>query len=408
MATQIQEVKSIGEVVFPSPGTVLADLWGKTIGVSKFSPYSSDWSESIKDDRGRVRLHLARRSFLQGSFKFDDLKKAYAMWVGLPEFGLMDIFLDGTFVKKKKFELPKRGNGIYRWKLKDRLSFLDRFKNINFFNPKDREVRGKKTRMLFVTLTWDPSSCDLETAWSGRKVEKIKGITSDDPYALPNKRCSPENVGDHYYAHARSCPCVSCRWNRWISAMRKKYGKIRVLRNFEAFGEKPEDGKVHADGYPHIHAVLYFEDHEFTVSYRDQNKHFRILRSERDDLANLWQFNADIEACYSVGGAMGYIKKYLLKTYGKESVENVHRINSEKADLTISLLWVFRKQSFAVSGGWNALIVRGVIQTSLENSEDPPGYPGKYSEFDYVWLGVFSVAELLDLDLDKAGVVYGA
>ncbi|GAI25402.1 unnamed protein product, partial [marine sediment metagenome] len=261
-------------------------------------------------------------------------------------------------------KLPKRGNDIYRWKMKRRLGFLESLGDSHFFDPKDRNLHGAKTRMLFITLTWDPKTCDLETAWSGRKLEKVVGCPDNDPYnPSPRKGTKPENVGDHYQSHVKGCPCVSCRYNRFTTALRMKFGRVKIFRNFEAFGESTADGEVHADGYPHVHAVLLFEDHAFTVSHRDRHNHFRILRADKDKIADLWQFHVDVEACYSVQGAMGYIKKYLQKTYGKPNVENVPRITSDKAELTISLLWLFRKQSFAVSGGWSSdLITYGVTQ----------------------------------------------
>ncbi|GAI27416.1 unnamed protein product, partial [marine sediment metagenome] len=104
----------------------------------------------------------------------------------------------------------------------------------------------------------------------------------------------------------------------------------------------------------------------------------------------------DLEACYSVGGAMGYIKKYLQKTYGKPNVENVHRVDSDKAELTTSLLWLFRKQSFAVSGGWSSdLMTYGVTQTDFSDFDD----------LIFEWGGVFTIPELNreyeDLEIDS-------
>jgi len=372
-------------VSYPSPGTFLSSIYGDTTGRRGFDPYLADWSDSIKDDRGRVRLHKARCAFLQGSFDFDDIKHSYRMWVNCAEYGKINVIKDGVVIETIISKLPKRGNDIYRWKMKKRLGFLESLGDSYFFDPKDRNLHGAKTQMLFITLTWDPKTCDLETAWSGLKTDKIKGLLNTDPYnPLFSKRCKPENVGDHYQSHVKGCPCVSCRWNRWITAMRKRYGRIKVFRNFEAFGEKPQDGKVHADGYPHVHAVLLFEDHDFTVSYRDPHKHFRILRAEKDKISNLWDSHVDIEACYSVQGAMGYIKKYLFKTYGDSTVENVHRVDSDKAELTVSLLWLFRKQSFAVSGGWSDLITYGVIQTDF----------GDFDGLTFEWVGVFTAVEL--------------
>ncbi len=393
--------------VFPSPNTMLSSIYGDTTGRRRFDPYLADWSDSIKDDRGRVRLHKARCAFLQGSFEFDDIKKAYQMWVGCDEYGKINVKKDGVVIETIISKLPKRGNDIYRWKLKKRLGFLDSLEDSKFFDPNDFDESigswdtvhrpSPKTKMLFVTLTWDPKTGDLESAWSGDTVERIVGLPPDgNPYdpPPPRKGTKPERVGDHYLAHKKGCLCVSCRWNRWISAMRKKYGKIKVFRNWEAFGVKEPDGKVHADGYPHIHAVLYFEDHSFTVSLRDRHNHFRITRAEKDDIANLWGFFVDVEACYSVQGAMGYIKKYLLKAHGKPGVENVHRVDSDTGELTTSLLWIFRKQSFAVSGGWSSdLITNGVTQTDISD----------FDGLEFEWVGVFTVpevrAEYPDLDI---------
>ncbi len=371
--------------VYPSPNTVLSDIYGDTTGRRRFDPYLSDWSDTIKDKRGRVRLHLARSAFFKGTFDFADIKKSYQMWVGLAEFGKINVKKDGKIIESIITKLPKRGNDIYCWKLKKRLGFLESLGDAKFFNPKDRNLHGATTQMLFITLTWDPNSCDLETAWSGHKVDKIKGVLNTDPYnPIFSKRCKPENVGDHYLAHAPDCPCVSCRWNRWITAMRKRYGRIKVFRNYEAFGEAPDDGKVHADGYPHIHAVLLFEDFHFPVSFLDKSKHFRLLRADKSDIANLWQFHVDVEACYSVQGAMGYIKKYLSKTYGATNVENVYRVDSDKAELTVSLLWLFRKQSFAISGGLSDLMTYGVIQTDFSD----------FDGLEFEWAGVFTANEL--------------
>ncbi|GAI32401.1 unnamed protein product, partial [marine sediment metagenome] len=62
----------------------------------------------------------------------------------------------------------------------------------------------------------------------------------------------------------------------------------------------------------------------------------------------------------------------------------VHRVDSDKAELTVSLLWLFRKQSFAVSGGWSDLITYGVIQTDF----------GDFDGLTFEWVGVFTAVEL--------------
>ncbi|GAI61904.1 unnamed protein product, partial [marine sediment metagenome] len=96
---------------YPTPGTFLSEIYGGTTGRRHFDPFS-DWSDSIKDDRGRVRLHKARCSFFQGSFDFGDLKKSYRMWVDLAEFGKINVIKDGVVIETIISKLPKRGNDI--------------------------------------------------------------------------------------------------------------------------------------------------------------------------------------------------------------------------------------------------------------------------------------------------------
>ncbi|GAI35867.1 unnamed protein product, partial [marine sediment metagenome] len=219
-------------VAYPSPGTFLSSIYGDTTGRRGFDPYLADWSDSIKDDRGRVRLHKARCAFLEGPFDFGDITSAYKMWVACAEYGKINVKKDGVVLETIISKLPKRGNDIYRWKMKRRLGFLESLGDSHFFDPKDRNLHGAKTRMLFITLTWDPKTCDLETAWSGRKLEKVVGCPDNDPYnPSPRKGTKPENVGDHYQSHVKGCPCVSCRYNRFTTALRMKFGRVKIFRN---------------------------------------------------------------------------------------------------------------------------------------------------------------------------------
>jgi len=64
----------------------------------------------------------------------------------------------------------KRGNDVYRWRVSRRFKGLSSMaEEIVFFNPKDRGV--KKTRALFVTLTYDTKRCDFKDAWRNIGIE---------------------------------------------------------------------------------------------------------------------------------------------------------------------------------------------------------------------------------------------
>jgi len=103
----------------------------------------------------------------------------------------------------------KRGNDVYINRVYRRFKSLFSYaKKTVFFNRKDR--RGnKKTRALFVTLTYDAKRCSFSDAW--------------------------DNIGIEF--------------NRFMSYVRKNFGEVSCCRVFQAF----------SNGHPHIHCVLLFE-----------------------------------------------------------------------------------------------------------------------------------------------------
>ena len=180
----------------------------------------------------------------------------------------------------------KRGNDVYRKRIFRRFKeLLELVEKVNFFNPKDR--RGdKKTRALFITLTYDIKRCSLDEAW--------------------------ENIGIEF--------------NRFRSYICKKYGKVASFRVFEAY----------ANGYPHIHCVLLFEDKEFKV-FRDKKGKFRV--KEKFAIESGWHSNIDVQAMGSVGWGFRYLKKYLLKSIDAENQD-------PKTLKTLALCWLFNKRAF--------------------------------------------------------------
>ena len=115
-----------------------------------------------------------------------------------------------------------------------------------FFNPKDRGP--KKTRALWVTLTYDSKRCSFKEAW----------------------------------------PNVGVEFNRFMSFIRKKFGKVSCCRVFESFD----------NGYHHIHCILLFESTWFTVfRYKDK---FRVHSKEA--LAKDWHSNVDVKTVDSLFG----------------------------------------------------------------------------------------------------------
>ena len=152
------------------------------------------------------------------------------------------------------------GNDVYRQRVYRRFRDFSKLTEKKvFFNPKERDER-KKTRALLVTLTYDTKLCSFSDAW--------------------------RNIGVEF--------------NRYMSYLRKKFGKISSCRVFEAF----------ENGHSHIHAILLFEETEFEV-FRDKNGYFRV--NEKDNIAKGWHSYVDVEAISSVGKGLRYLKNIFLR-----------------------------------------------------------------------------------------------
>lgn len=169
---------------------------------------------------------------------------------------------------------------------------------ISFFNRKNRSKR-QKSRVLSITLTYRRDG-RIDTAW--------------------------EDVGVDY--------------NRWISVLRRKYGKIHVLRSWEA----------QKDGYPHIHCVLYFEDVEFETFF--YNGVWRV--DAKRMLSKNWRWGfADVFALSDLEAGVGYVVKYLTKVHRTV----VDGIFERKSVLTLAMMWIFKKRAFSLSRGFEGLVV---------------------------------------------------
>jgi len=189
----------------------------------------------------------------------------------------------------------KRGNDVYRFRVYSKFKGLaSKAEKLVFFNPKDRGE--KKTKALWVTLTYDPSLCSFKDAW--------------------------KNIGIEF--------------NRFMAYIRKKFGKVSCCRVFESY----------KGGHPHIHCILLFEETEFKV-FRDRKGQFRI--KEKDAIASGWHSFVDVKAMYSLGKGFSYLKKYLLKSIDAETKNSL-------ALKTLALCWLFCKRAFSVSGKFRQML----------------------------------------------------
>ena len=161
--------------------------------------------------------------------------------------------------------------------------------------------------------------------------------------------------------------------------MRNKYGKISYFRDWEAF----------ANGYPHIHVLLIFHEHKFKV-FRDHNGKWRIY--DKSEFERGYHSFVDVQAVRTLKGSISYVTKYLMKSYYEDpSIEQYKR---SVRKLTLALCWLYRKQSFAVSGDLHDLIRR------MHNSNFPTGFGQVNLDGKTFWvcMGVYDAQELGILD----------
>jgi len=227
----------------------------------------------------------------------------------------------------------KRGNDVYRSRVYRQFKDLvDKAEKLVFFNPKDRGQ--KRTRALWVTLTYDPKLCGFKEAWAGKK--ELKTIQSG------------KNKGKQYWGHSKDCKCISCVWNSFMSKIRKLFGNVSCSRVFESY----------KSGHPHIHCILLFEEKEFKV-FRDKKGQFRV--KEKDMIASCWHSFVDVKAMYSLGKSFSYLKKYLLKSIDAETKDSL-------ALKTLALCWLFCKRAFSVSGKFRQMLT-DLIKTKHNSNQ---------------------------------------
>jgi hypothetical protein len=158
-----------------------------------------------------VNLSVCRSAVATYGFSVDTIISYYQEWVVEPFYvvvvGFNKLKCDYEY---RAFRSAKRGDSKYSFKVRERFDALKHAvdKGVEWFNWRETDRVKISSPCIYITLTYDRSH-DLEDSWL--------------------------EVGRDF--------------NRYISRLRRKYGKIHVVRAFES----------HKDGYCHVHAVLLFD-----------------------------------------------------------------------------------------------------------------------------------------------------
>jgi len=300
------------------------------------SPFLSDYTNS----RGKIRLAKVRDCLNRGVISDNDLIELYKNWRDQDEYLILCYHRRDFMLEYRAIKCAKRGNDVYNWRIGQKFKELEVLANFYGENKIiDINQPEPKTNCLLVTFTYDTKLKNKIDAWHD----------------------------------------VSLEYNRAITRLRQKFGKISVFRVWESF----------RNGYPHIHAIFLFDDKRFNVfeHWATNNKStYRI--QEKAEFSKVWHSNVDVLGVSSVQGAVGYLIKYLRKVYSGESKHN----------LTLANLWINHKQSFAISGNFSDRLanIRLDLQ-NLHNSKKPviqTTLDGKKIKPTCVLVGIFSMDEI--------------
>lgn len=257
------------------------------------------------------------------------LIEKYTEWVKIPLYLAYDVG-NNEYV----FRLAsKRGNSVYRYKTKKRLDKATAFFNTKSFKTLLVRLKNGKyvSNVFFITLTYNPR----------HKKDLLGNILKE---------------GDRLSAWLN----IQKDYNVFITKLRKKYGKIWILKTIEST----------KNGYPHIHLLAIFEKpiNVFPSRIHDKKKNrviTRWLMNDNDNgiIKSMWASHIDIKSIKSVNIVKNYVYKDVIKQINNIDNEDIDIVLNKPYDslpeyyqklykhlLSLSLNWLFKKHSFSVSG----------------------------------------------------------
>jgi hypothetical protein len=195
----------------------------------------------------------------------EEISEAYLGWVSNNQYMIFEQKRHRSPIRQIASLIPKRGNIKYAYRV--RRKFREFILPFEYEQKKSEIIVEGKTKVLFLTLTFDPSICDFKTAW--------------------------DSVG--YF------------WNIFMASVRRHFGRVLSARCFES-SEK---------GFPHIHCILFFENTEFStfLKWSSAKRRFvwRIPFPEVEEFRGLWHSFIDVQGMSNLADGLNYLSKYISK-----------------------------------------------------------------------------------------------
>jgi hypothetical protein len=286
---------------------------------------NDNWLSEFTNDFNEVRRKRVKGLLdLNASLDIWKLTQLYQEWV-LDD---NEIIIKGTNTEtgEEKWvavKAAKRGNDVDAYRITRRLRCL-RDTILSYTRDEEDQDQLRQTRAVYVTMTIDPRlvEYDLDYAW-------------------------------RYLAYwfnlfkaklAKRCGTVQCYVDeKGEFASRVKPCKISVLRSWES----------HESGWPHIHAILCFEDFHWGIFPTLNKKGRTVWRVKlKDVFEDAWPYGW-VDVIALTPGTVEKNIENVVWYVGKNLSDMDYRLIStwpRKRLLTQSILWYYGMRSFAVSG----------------------------------------------------------
>ena len=233
----------------------------------------------MKDKKQNLRLKALQRQRLEPN----EITVAYTEWVAQDEY---IVFNEGDDYWASK--ASKRGNDVYISRVNDKFKDMRR-------NVKDDgvslygAVAETKSDLLFITLTTRQEE-SIDVAW--------------------------KTIGE--------------KFDVFRSNLISKFGNVQFMRTWES----------HKNGYPHVHALIKFQEHEFDVYKGLKNGKEHWLVRKNYEIKRCWNHGfVDVSGCTSSKEGLSYVGKYIMKSASSDSKENI----------TQAMTWYYSKRAYSVS-----------------------------------------------------------
>lgn len=272
---------------------------------------SIDWLKPGTPFDRSYSVRNARKGYFSNDCTLDEACHSISLW---RNDNIYLCFRGETPKKEIKYfyqKASKRGNDVYRWRVKNRfkkiLDFSEENKDLSFI---EKSEDGRfSSHLLKLTLTVNPSNYSLNDF------------------------------------NARIC---SKELDRQIKRIRNVYPNVKVSRTYEVFTDK-------AKGFLHVNLMLFFPTYSFLVFLYVNKRNERSWRlknlKDKTFFQNSWRCGfVDVRAVSTANDLLEYCLKYHIKYF-----KNVKAKGNQ--DLTLSVLTLFNKRAFSIPDSFTNAII---------------------------------------------------